>query len=212
MACSALSQEPSATSVDLTFIDLFAGCGGLALGFLEAGFLPVFAVELDADAATTYALNVDSRVATADIVEVVEVPRARVIVGGPPCQGFSQLGTRDPDDGRNSLWRDYVRILDLAQADAFVMENVPQGSVCLNGAVREVHGGTVAAHHPSSPAVPLTRPSERAPSAPPPLAPSRRRAGGTLSSRTGAVDGRHTCTPRPWWDTCAGRTALCTAT
>ena len=110
----------------MTFIDLFAGCGGLALGFKWEGFRPVGAVEIDADAAATYAKNIDPEVRTADIADVHDWPAARVIIGGPPCQGFSQLGTRDPDDPRNRLWREYVRVLRLTGADVFVMENVPQ--------------------------------------------------------------------------------------
>jgi DNA (cytosine-5)-methyltransferase 1 len=110
----------------LTFVDLFAGCGGLALGFQREGFHPVGAVEMDADAAETYRRNVDEAIHVADIAAVDAWPRARVVVGGPPCQGFSQLGSRDPDDERNRLWRHYVRVLDVTQADVFVMENVPQ--------------------------------------------------------------------------------------
>jgi DNA (cytosine-5)-methyltransferase 1 len=110
----------------LTLVDLFAGCGGLALGFAWEGFTPVAAVEMDADAAATYRHNVDARIEVADIAEVRDWPAAQVVVGGPPCQGFSQLGTRDPDDQRNRLWRDYVRVLDATGADVFVMENVPQ--------------------------------------------------------------------------------------
>jgi DNA (cytosine-5)-methyltransferase 1 len=110
----------------VSFIDLFAGCGGLALGFALEGLHPVGAVEWEQDAADTYTLNIDERIAVADIAEIRDWPRAEVVVGGPPCQGFSQLGTRDPDDVRNKLWREYVRVLDQSDAQVFVMENVPQ--------------------------------------------------------------------------------------
>lgn len=116
----------SALGPGMTFIDLFAGCGGLALGFKAAGFVPVGAVEMDPDAAATYALNVDPRIVVADISQVRDWPQVDLVVGGPPCQGFSQLGTRDPDDPRNRLWREYLRVLDASRADRFVMENVPQ--------------------------------------------------------------------------------------
>lgn len=109
-----------------TFLDLFAGCGGLALGFKQAGFLPAGAVEMDPDAAATYAANIDPAIVVADISRVREWPKVDVVVGGPPCQGFSQLGTRDPHDPRNRLWREYLRALDATGADRFVMENVPQ--------------------------------------------------------------------------------------
>jgi DNA (cytosine-5)-methyltransferase 1 len=110
----------------LTFVDLFAGCGGLALGFVREGFEPVGAVEIDPDAAETYALNIDEDIHVDDIASVVKWPRARVVIGGPPCQGFSQLGTRDPNDPRNQLWREYVRVLEATRGEVFVMENVPQ--------------------------------------------------------------------------------------
>jgi DNA (cytosine-5)-methyltransferase 1 len=121
-----MKQAAETTARDVTFVDLFAGCGGLALGFTWEGFRPVGAVEIDADAAATYALNIDPEIHTDDIARVEKWPEARVVIGGPPCQGFSQLGTRDPKDPRNRLWREYVRALRLTGADVFVMENVPQ--------------------------------------------------------------------------------------
>jgi DNA (cytosine-5)-methyltransferase 1 len=114
---------------ELSFVDLFAGCGGLAHGFAEAGFEPVAAVEMDRDATATYRINIDERIFTEDIAEVNgrgAWPKARVLVGGPPCQGFSQLGTRAPGDPRNGLWREYLKALDQTEAEFFVMENVPQ--------------------------------------------------------------------------------------
>jgi len=108
------------------FIDLFAGCGGLALGFVQEGFRPVAAVEWDADAAETYRTNVDRHIETLDIADVRGLPKATILAGGPPCQGFSLLGGRDAHDPRNRLWREYVRVLDETNADVFVMENVPQ--------------------------------------------------------------------------------------
>src|SRR5437899_9898132 len=113
-------------SDDPEFIDLFAGCGGLALGFKQEGLRPVAAVEWDCDAAETYRTNLDLNVAVVDIAAVSSWPKASVVAGGPPCQGFSQLGSRDPSDPRNRLWREYVRALDESEADVFVMENVPQ--------------------------------------------------------------------------------------
>jgi DNA (cytosine-5)-methyltransferase 1 len=123
------SQLRSPTSADgrqPTFIDLFAGCGGLALGFRWEGFDAIDAIEWDSEAAGTYRLNIDQRIRTDDIANVREVPAADIVIGGPPCQGFSQLGTRDPEDPRNQLWREYVRVLEESNASVFVMENVPQ--------------------------------------------------------------------------------------
>jgi DNA (cytosine-5)-methyltransferase 1 len=111
-----------------TVIDLFAGCGGLTEGFREAGFEPALAVEWDRAAANTYSHNFGDHVLCMDIghLDRTSVPHADVVVGGPPCQGFSQLGARDPTDPRNVLWKEYARIVHLAQPSAFVLENVPR--------------------------------------------------------------------------------------
>ncbi len=114
-------------------IDLFAGCGGMSLGFEFAGFTPVLAVEKDAWAAETYAFNrPNARVATADITKI-SMPKKEFpdigevvgIIGGPPCQGFSLSGDRDPKDPRNSLFMDYMRFVSEYKPIFFVMENVP---------------------------------------------------------------------------------------
>ena len=110
----------------LGFVDLFAGCGGLSLGFMLAGFKALGAVEIDPDAADTYRKNIDDRVHVCDIQAVRDWPSASIVIGGPPCQGFSLLGTRDPSDPRNELWRDFLAVVSITQADVFVLENVPQ--------------------------------------------------------------------------------------
>lgn len=109
-------------------IDLFAGAGGFTEGFVAAGFAPVFAVEKDPAAAATYQENFGDHVYVGDIksLSADEVPSADVIVGGPPCQGFSQLGSRRDSDPRNSLWWEYVRIVERVRPKVFVIENVPQ--------------------------------------------------------------------------------------
>jgi DNA (cytosine-5)-methyltransferase 1 len=119
-------SQTNSSSAGLTFIDLFAGCGGLALGFVSEGFDPITAVEWDLKAAETYRLNIDDRIQVEDIARVTDFPTTDVLVGGPPCQGFSQLGARDADDPRNRLWQEYVRVLVQSKAKVFVMENVPQ--------------------------------------------------------------------------------------
>jgi DNA (cytosine-5)-methyltransferase 1 len=108
-----------------TLVDLFAGCGGLTQGFVDAGFTPVAAVEVDVAAAATYAMNFgDGHVHAVDIASFTDVPAADVVIGGPPCQGFSNLGTKDPADPRNGLWREYVRVVLAAHPQVFVLENV----------------------------------------------------------------------------------------
>lgn len=114
-----------------TMIDLFAGCGGLTSGFLDAGFKPVLAVEWDISAASTYAANFgEGHMLWGDIASAGSdaIPRADVIVGGPPCQGFSNLGSKDPEDPRNRLWREYVRVVLAANPKVFVLENVDRFS------------------------------------------------------------------------------------
>jgi DNA (cytosine-5)-methyltransferase 1 len=110
-------------------VDLFAGCGGFTAGFLSLdGFNPVAAVEHDIEAAATYAENFGDHVYVGDISEWTksEMPSAQVVIGGPPCQGFSALGLQDPDDPRSQLWNEYLRVLRAVDPDFFVLENVPQ--------------------------------------------------------------------------------------
>lgn len=111
-------------------IDLFAGAGGMTLGFHRAGFRSIFAVEIDSAAAKTYAANFGSAYVYAGPIEdVEEFPEADVIIGGPPCQGFSPLGRdRDPHSraSLNSLWREYVRAVRAVRPAVFVVENVPE--------------------------------------------------------------------------------------
>jgi DNA (cytosine-5)-methyltransferase 1 len=111
--------------VPRTMIDLFAGCGGMTSGFTAAGFTPILAVEHNLHAAATYAANFgEDHVRWADIATVTDIPRADVIIGGPPCQGFSNLGARDVEDPRNKLWKEYLRFVRAARPRAFVIENV----------------------------------------------------------------------------------------
>lgn len=112
-----------------TVLDLFAGAGGMTLGFEKVGFLPVFAVEIDKDAAATYEANFGSHVFQGPIEEVDSFPAVDVVIGGPPCQGFTPLG-RDMDMARrarlNRLWEEYLRAVRQARPSVFVIENVPE--------------------------------------------------------------------------------------
>ncbi len=109
-----------------TCIDLFCGAGGMTLGFTSAGFSPLFALDNNPWAVATYNRNFGAHAICADIQKVREFPSAQVIVGGPPCQGFSLLGERLPSDPRNQLWRGYMRAAAQVKPLVFVMENVPQ--------------------------------------------------------------------------------------
>lgn len=119
--------SPSAPQ-PLRMIDLFAGCGGITAGFIATGhYTPVAAVENDLAAAATYAVNFgEDHIHWGDIEDWVsgELPAADVVVGGPPCQGFSNLGARRSSDPRNALWHRYVDTLATVKPRAFLLENV----------------------------------------------------------------------------------------
>ena len=123
----ALGQRGAALN-RLSVVDLFAGCGGLTEGFQRAGFTPLYAVECNPHAAATYAVNFGDHVDCCKIEDTVngDYPSADVLVGGPPCQGFSNLGRHDADDPRNRLWTEYRRVVDIVRPKVFVLENVPQ--------------------------------------------------------------------------------------
>lgn len=111
-----------------TLIDLFSGAGGMTQGFVSTGqFQPVLAVDFDPAACQTYGANFgEDHIVCAPIEQVARFPAADVVVGGPPCQGFSTLGRRDPADPRNQMWRHYFRAVEQAQPRILVMENVPE--------------------------------------------------------------------------------------
>lgn len=116
----------------ITTVDLFAGAGGLSLGFhlADLGFMPVFAVEHESAAADTFARNFGCDVYAGDIEDGPEYPdTVDVIVGGPPCQGFSPLGRDRDEDSRarlNGLWKHYLDAVRTLHPKAFVIENVPE--------------------------------------------------------------------------------------
>lgn len=109
-------------------IDLFAGCGGMTSGFVAAeDYEPVMAVEFNFEAAATYAANFgESHTRFADIANIpdADILEADVIIGGPPCQGFSNLGSKNVHDPRNQLWKEYIRFVRHAHPKVFIIENV----------------------------------------------------------------------------------------
>ncbi len=112
-------------------LDLFAGAGGLSLGFhmSELGYEPVYAVESDPAAALTYKTNFGAPVFDGPVEAVDRFPEADLIIGGPPCQGFSRLGRDRDDESRaelNELWQEYLRAVRQVKPQAFVIENVPE--------------------------------------------------------------------------------------
>ena len=112
---------------DVNIIDLFAGAGGFSLGFEMAGYKVPLAIEKDEWASETYTFNhPDTQLITGDITQIKDYPDIEVdgIIGGPPCQGFSNSGKRDRKDPRNSLFMEFVRFVNHYKPKFFVMENV----------------------------------------------------------------------------------------
>ncbi len=129
-------------------IDLFCGCGGFSKGFEQAGFNVCYGIDLWEDAIVTYKHNFPNAVAVNhDISDVsgndilsaigLEAKAVDVIIGGPPCQGFSLSGKRLIDDERNKLYKSFVRIVSQIKPKIFVMENVPGLVRLFDGMVAE---------------------------------------------------------------------------
>ena len=114
-------------------VDLFAGCGGMTAGFLQANsgagkFRPIAAVDSDIDSAATYEANLGDHVFYGSIEEWLDgshyPDHADIVIGGPPCQGFSSLGKQEVTDHRNALWKQYVEAVEVLRPEFFVLENV----------------------------------------------------------------------------------------
>jgi DNA (cytosine-5)-methyltransferase 1 len=121
--------------VQLTCVDLFSGCGGFGLGAELAGYDVIAAVDNEPNLQSAYRLNFPStRAILADIGELDKSAwsfvlgkgnqRLDLLIGGPPCQGFSRIGLRQKDDPRNSLIGHFFRHVRLLRPRVFVMENV----------------------------------------------------------------------------------------
>lgn len=133
-------------SSSLTAIDLFAGAGGLSTGFKWAGVKVLVATDYWADAAVTYRHNhTDTVFLTDDIrtltggrlLQAAGVPKVDLVIGGPPCQGFSTLGKRDVADPRNELFQEFIRLVDEIKPRAVLIENVGGLLVMENGNVAQ---------------------------------------------------------------------------
>lgn len=111
----------------MDIISLFSGAGGLDLGLKQAGNNIVWANDIDPDAVDTYRKNIRGNIVCADIkdVDVDGLPRADVVVGGFPCQGFSLANMRRAiDDDRNKLYRFFYKVIKVKQPSYFIAENV----------------------------------------------------------------------------------------
>jgi len=124
----------------MNIIDLFSGIGGLSLGFEQAGFDVISAVDMWPDAIKTYNHNRKKKVGQVITVEefndsvlpeLLKSNKINGIIGGPPCQGFSTVGQRIIDDPRNKLYLDFYEAVKKANPDFFLIENV-KGLTTLN--------------------------------------------------------------------------------
>ena len=135
----------------LKVIDLFCGCGGLSHGFLDAGYNVVIGVDHDEAALKTYSRNHKDSVALKsdlfkdEAIDEIEENYIRItgssdvdlVIGGPPCQGFSLTGSRDINDTRNTLYLAVVKSVKKFKPKAFLIENVPGIATLYGGIVKE---------------------------------------------------------------------------
>lgn len=129
----------------MNVIDLFAGCGGLSLGFIKEGYTVNKAVEFDEKIANIYMRNhpevdmIVDDIKNIDQTGVFTKGDADVIIGGPPCQGFSMAGARIRegfiDDPRNYLFKHYFNVVKTVKPKVFIMENVKGILTMQNGKI-----------------------------------------------------------------------------
>lgn len=134
------------SSKNKTVIDLFCGCGGLSYGFIEAGYKVILGIDHWKDAIITFEANhKDSIGLVADLFNETPqeisiktgITEADIIIGGPPCQGFSIAGKRIVDDERNKLYKSFVGFVEFYKPKAFLLENVPNIVSMGEGVVRD---------------------------------------------------------------------------
>lgn len=115
---------------ELKIIDIFAGCGGLSLGFQNAGFNIVGAIDNWLPAINVYSKNFDHPIYNYDLsipensYSIFEKLNCNMVIGGAPCQSFSSAGLRNEDDNRGKLSINYARIIQKVRPQIFVLENV----------------------------------------------------------------------------------------
>lgn len=127
-----MSRKAKQGSQKLKLIDLFAGAGGMSLGFVDPRFHGlfecVFGIDNDPAAVKTHNLNLGGHAVCASIEEWISngeaIPEADIVVGGPPCQGFSLLNKKRVGDVRRELWEPYMEIVEASSARMFIIENV----------------------------------------------------------------------------------------
>lgn len=118
----------------MNVIDLFCGAGGLSSGFSQAGFKIILGIDNDSPSLKTFGANFkEAKVSNinlfnfnpGDMKKIIGKEEVDVVIGGPPCQGFSLTGTRNKDDPRNKLYLSFFETVKLFKPKAFLIENVP---------------------------------------------------------------------------------------
>lgn len=131
---NASTPNPHSSGKKFRLIDLFSGAGGMTLGFTDSsfcgGFECVLSVDNDSAAMATHTAAYKAPGIVANIEEWLKgnptIPVADIVIGGPPCQGFSLLNKKRVGDGRRALWEPYMDVVLLCGAPMFIMENVPE--------------------------------------------------------------------------------------
>ncbi|OGN01316.1 MAG: DNA (cytosine-5-)-methyltransferase [Candidatus Yanofskybacteria bacterium RIFCSPLOWO2_02_FULL_43_10] len=119
-----------------TYVDLFSGAGGFSLGFDNNGFINIFSVDMEPSFCETYSKNFPghrliqkdiTNLTKQEVLSLIKGKRIDVVIGGPPCQGFSMagnIGRKFVDDSRNSLLMEFARMVEIIKPSYFIMENV----------------------------------------------------------------------------------------
>lgn len=140
-------EDRSMGETQLNVLDLFCGCGGLSQGFLDAGYNVILGVDFEEAALKTFKYNHESSdvlladlskdEAIQEIADKVGDQKVDIVIGGPPCQGFSLTGSRDINDTRNTLYLAVVKAVRRFKPKAFLIENVPGIATLYNGTVKQ---------------------------------------------------------------------------
>jgi len=130
-----------------TVLDMFCGCGGLSKGFIDAGYKVLAGIDIEISALKTFELNHDGAKglnidlfredAIEQIIDNIDNQKVDVLVGGPPCQGFSLAGKRRENDDRNKLYRSMVNLAQKLKPKAIIIENVPSLATLYNGVAKD---------------------------------------------------------------------------
>ena len=141
------TTKVSTKKSNINFIDLFSGAGGISLGFQKAGLNKIASFEIDKDASETIRNNFKNsmhfqedltKFTNKKLEKLFKNKKIDILCGGPPCNGFSVAGYRNPKDPRNFLFREFIRFLKFFKPKCFMMENVPGILTMSKGKVKDI--------------------------------------------------------------------------